>query len=232
MVLTDFPLAWPDLLKDLIAKLQNANSNNELFGILLSLKTISEVFEFVQVNTDKRATLKLIIGQVYPFYENLILGQINNWNAESPMLMNLILKSITNSSRIDVNDYFATPEKLDLWMKILARILHLPFLDQSLSALAENSVSEIDKKQKSCEWKTRINASNILVVFFNFSERVTLRAKATTNVDTSTWQHQLSENFLHNYSLNFVEAFYKLLEGNSQNQNFLPPLFVINILRS
>jgi len=53
----------------------------------------------------------LVQKSIFPLLESIIIGQINNWNTDSPKIVQLIMKSVMYTSRIDISEYFLEPEK-------------------------------------------------------------------------------------------------------------------------
>ena len=145
--------------------IQESKEARDLYGKLLCVKTTLECYEFVSIKDNRKETLKLIIENVFPYLESLIMNQLNNWNENSPQLVNLMLKCVLTSSRLEPCEYLYNEEKLKIWMNIFAQVLKTPIIQQNLMVLEsqknDDMVREIEEKQNSYEWKVKAKVSSI-----------------------------------------------------------------------
>lgn len=177
----------------------------------------------------------MVISNLFPFLENLCIQQISNWNMNSPQIVNLILKCIVISSRIDPTDYFQDPEKMKIWMNIFVTIFEMPFLDANSALLVAGKpidiIREMEHKESSYEWKVKIKVSQIMFVFCSYSERTFSLTKKIGNENSPGFL--LASEFITKYSLKFVEQFYQILDKHIKNPgSFLPYGLITNILSS
>ena len=153
----------------------------------------------------------------------------------SPGIINLILKCVLVSSRIDPAEYFQNAEKMKIWMNVFASVFEMQFSDPNFATLLATKpgdiIREMEQKEICFEWKVKIKVSQILFVFFSHTERTFAITKKVGTQNAPG--HNLAQEFGKNYSLKFVEIFYKILDNHIKNPgSFLPYGLITNILSS
>jgi hypothetical protein len=88
MARTDFPSRWPNMLGDTLQRLNSAKEMQDTYGCLLCIKAVIKSFEWV---TDSQKNHTLVIQEnVFPYFENIALNQLENYDQNSARMVNMI----------------------------------------------------------------------------------------------------------------------------------------------
>ena len=95
----DYPNEMPNLLDNILARLNKAQSFHEFYGCILYIKNLIGNYEFLL--DEDRKPLNIIIPFIFPTLEKYATSIIQTYNEQTAITMNAILK--TFHSAIHVN---------------------------------------------------------------------------------------------------------------------------------
>lgn len=113
LVKKEYPARWPGLLEQAITKIKTAQHTKELYGALRVIYNIFVVFK--RLLWAERKALPYLIGQVFPFLENLLINGTKNPSPDFLPIINLLIKIFHCTIFIQLEESISA-ESLRIWI--------------------------------------------------------------------------------------------------------------------
>ncbi|CAD8152713.1 unnamed protein product [Paramecium pentaurelia] len=217
LVAIDFPKDWPQLVQQLVIKLQNYTSYEDLWSALLTLRRTCEVHQFLLDND--RKPLEPLVASTFPLLETLIQKFLENYNEQSGQLVKVILKIFHHATHLVMPIYMRDFNAVAKWMLFLKTIISAP-TPPELASFTQDSEEET-RREKSYIWTNKKWASRIVLRFIQkFANKKMVDPDMT----------DFAEHIKSTYAIGFMELFYKILTDNTQFQGPRTCLFALKYL--
>ncbi|CAD8063756.1 unnamed protein product [Paramecium sonneborni] len=205
LVAIDFPNDWPQLVQQLVIKLQNFTSYEDLWSALLTLRRTCEVHQFLLEND--RKPLEPLVASTFPILESLFQKFLEGYNEQSGQLVKVILKIFHHATHLMMPIYMQDQNTVAKWMLYFKTIIQAP-PPPELSTITQDSQEET-RREKTYIWTNKKWASRIVLRFIQkFANKKMVEANMA----------DFAEHIKSTYAIGFMEIFYKILTDNSQFQ--------------
>ncbi|CAK65923.1 unnamed protein product (macronuclear) [Paramecium tetraurelia] len=217
LVAIDFPNDWPQLVQQLVIKLQNFTSYEDLWSALLTLRRTCEVHQFLLEND--RQPLEPIVASTFPILETLIQKFLEGYNEQSGQLVKVILKIFHHATHLVMPIYMRDYNVVARWMLYFKTIIQAP-PPPELSTLTQDAEEET-RREKTYIWTNKKWASRIIL---RFIQKFANKKMVESNMA------EFAEHIKSTYAIGFMEIFYKILTDNTQFQGPRTCLFALKYL--
>ena len=157
MILKEYPKKWTVIEDEIRHVINNVTSIDMTYWTLVAYLKMVKVREFACEKVEMQLKEESIAA-VFPKLEEFLTGMLSSeMNKQNAMILHLICKIFTKSTRYSLPNYFYNADKVQFWMESIIRILQLPYVNPSYR----------DEILKCRKWVTLA-----LVMFFNKHSKV------------------------------------------------------------
>lgn len=153
----DYPDRWPTLVDLVLSALNQAQKVEELFGSLLVLKSLVKTYQ--RSLDSQRAPLEFIMERIFPYLQNLMVKQINQWTNESGRICEIILSSFAMAIWMQLPKYLNT-DNLKIWM-LLVKMMIKKQVPEALANKLTNWDEMVARSQES-DWRIKSHCMKIV----------------------------------------------------------------------
>jgi hypothetical protein len=160
---SEYPHNWPQLMSEVTHKMYNASEVRELTGSLQTINTLvswrDQVGIYRNSVDNERMPFEILLVQVLPFLQNLLVNQLQNWTDISPSIVRILLKVFSMAVHQEVPRAVKASD-LNIWMLAIKQLLDRDPPEHLRAKLL--SWDEIYKREQTDWWKIKSLCTNIV----------------------------------------------------------------------
>lgn len=153
----DYPGDWPNLVTDVLDSMKKAQKPEDLYGSLTVAKALVSTYK--RSLDQGRAPLEFIVENIFPFLENLLIGQMKIREGYSNKVCQIILSIFCMANWMQFTRYL-NEDKLRIWMVAVKLLLNREMPPELTNKLT--NWDEMITRSNDPDWKIKSNCMKIV----------------------------------------------------------------------